>query len=195
MRDPKRFAPALLAAFCLAAPAPPAAAAPDEEAREFRAALESHWNNNLPALLGYLKQLDGTDFDSPDPPATVSSWSARPVYGQECDPLTGICVTIVVRTAAQVRNDWRRRVDSELERIATESPSTAALAGFEGEVEGGDRDNELTDEQEEAGSAELTDEQQEEAGDDIAGAEEDESADWDPDAESAEDYLERLLDE
>ncbi len=91
---------------------PPDTAPPTgEEVREFRGALESHWNGNLPALLAYLGRLDPASASNPDPPGEgqAAGWSPRPDLDAHGN---------VIKSSGQKRREWRRRVERRLEQLA-----------------------------------------------------------------------------
>ncbi len=97
----------LLAAAALAAPS-------DDEIKSFRQALEGHFNGNLPALVTYLRQIDGNQLTGPAPPGNSPSWTARARTRLLPDG-----TRVVIETASQVRARYRRRAELELERIAS----------------------------------------------------------------------------
>ncbi len=99
----------LLAASALAAPS-------DDEIKSFRSALEGHFNGNLPALVTYLRQIDGNQLTGPAPPSNSPSWTARARTRLLPDG-----TRVVIETASQVRARYRRRAESELKRIASSS--------------------------------------------------------------------------
>ena len=107
-----------LALALLLATAAPALAAPPsgDEIKQFRQALEAHWNGNLPRLLQYLRDLDpAPSAINPNPPADGSPprWSPSPRYGTD-----SLGNPVLIESAADIRNRYRRLVESELSRIA-----------------------------------------------------------------------------
>lgn len=83
----------------------------DDEVKQFRGALESHWGGNLPALLAYLNSLDPGVADNPDPPeeGTAGGWHPSADYDRFGQ---------VIETAEEKRRRWRRRVERRLEELA-----------------------------------------------------------------------------
>ena len=90
----------------------------NDEIKQFRQALESHWNGNLPQLLRYLRRLDpaaDAANPNPDPPGEGSApgWSPRARWGTD-----SMGRRYLIESAADVRRRWRRRVETELRRFA-----------------------------------------------------------------------------
>ena len=105
----------VLAATVLA----PAQFPTDSEVKEFRQALEVHWNGNLPRLLQYLRGLDSAPGAvNPDPPAEGSPprWSPSPRYGVD-----SMGRPYLIESAADIRARYRRLVEAELKRFARSS--------------------------------------------------------------------------
>ncbi len=102
-------------ALLLAAAAAAATQPSGDEIKQFRKALETHWNGNLPRLLQYLRGLDpAPGVANPDPPAEGSppDWSPSPRYGTD-----SLGNPVLIESAEDVRNRYRRLVEYELKRF------------------------------------------------------------------------------